>query len=197
MKKLLQIILVIFFVWLMVGWLKVYNELIVTGDVILTGLPDDWLYPTLSIDGSGKVYKNDLLNLSFYISGTTDVTTTVINTYYPMSWEFVTDVTHGFTRSWDTVVYTGKDTTIKILYSTAVESDTINTVISMWVRKNWVILEWCIGRTKLESTTAIHTVSSVCTTTTTSGDVYTFTVSSDKAGAVITLDNYSLIAERF
>lgn len=198
MKKLLTYILWIFTaLWLAYAGLTVYDSLVVDWDVYLTNLPIDWMYTSLCINDSWQVFKHELARVSAYISWTANLTTTLADTCYPVPWPFVNNVIDGFITSGDSIVYQWQQTLFKILYSTAVESDTVNTIVQMGVRNNGALIQWCTSMTKLESNTAIQTASSVCTVELSSWDIVQLTASSDKAWAVITFDNYSSIAERF
>lgn len=183
--------------WAAFAGVQVYNDLVVSGDVYFENLPMDWEYPTVSIDSGGRMYQNEVINVSAHTIGATTMVTTGADTYYAIPGPFENDVVNWFIWSWDSIVYVGWDSRILFFYTTSVSSDTNNTVASANILFNGVPLPASLSVSKIESTSSSASMSAVATRVMTSWDVVQLVLKSDKAGATITFESYSTIAQRF
>jgi hypothetical protein len=173
------------------------NGLNMFKNIYLTNLSQDWLYPELTVDSTGQVYKDQLAGASAHLTGTKTLTMTGLNTNYAIPWPFENDISIWFKGSGDSIVYTGTTKTFLIQYTTSVWSDTNANTVTLDILINGTGWAHFVSVWILTNTVSVASFSAMGTQVLNSGDTIQLVAKSNKAGSILTFYSYSTIAQKF
>lgn len=127
-----------------------------------------------------------------YLPNPTITTTTLANTYYPISGPFTNTVIEWFSLGVDSIVYSHSyNRFVQINYSGTFSSDINNTSITVAVKHNGTIIPGSEGTFKLKLSGDSGSVSATVVTEVAQNDTIQLVLKSDQAGAEITASSFS------
>lgn len=180
MKKLLQIIWVLFIAWLLMWGFRTFWP-----DIYFQWLQTDGDSPSLVLSWE-KVYVSELVWAYAYLSDGTPTTTTSDETRYPISWTFTNEVIYWFVASGvDMIKYQGSDKRIRFVLNRYGTTDTFATTMAIWVKHNGSLITGSIMWGRLANALDYINVVSISQAQLSSGDTIQLVIKSNK-NAVLT-----------
>lgn len=181
MKKLLQVLWLIFIVTLFIWGLHTYWP-----DVYMFGLESNGDSPQLVLSWD-KVYKSENVWAYAYINNSATITTND-NAWHAISWAFTNEVSNFYSASGtDLIVYNWHTRRLLFLYNRCGTTDTTSTTMSIGIKRNWVVMTGTITDAKLANVSDHVNVFSMWQALMSSGDTIQLVVRSNK-NAVVTAD---------
>jgi len=173
------------------------NGLNMFKNIYLTSLSEDWAFPRLSIDNTWKVYKEQVVGASAYITWAKSLVTTSANVNYPVPWPFQNDLLSSFRFSGDLIVYTWNTTILIIIYNSSITTSTDNIIITADILINWVSAWQFKSLWSVPKNTTSLTLGWVGTFSATSWTTIQLVLKTNISWAVLSIDSYSTIAKKF